>query len=190
MKKSMILVTVAALAAPYLMASPTMAFDYPKKAYDATYEMVNPQGKSEMRMASDGKGLTLTKTEMSGQKTRMIADFKKGETTTLLDTAKMAMKSKMTESTAQSYEDDWYKKKKAKSLGTKVVNGHPSHGWEYTQDGTTSQTWVGDDCKIMTQSTTESKYGKTTMNLKKLGPAPAATEFSAAIPAGYKVMSQ
>ncbi|MCW5821637.1 MAG: DUF2092 domain-containing protein [Cyanobacteria bacterium TGS_CYA1] len=190
MKTRFTLALATMLVAPYTMATAAMAFDYPKKAYDATYEMVNPQGKSEMRMASDGNGMTLTKTEMSGQKTRMITDFKKGEVTTLLDTAKMAMKAKMTEATAQSYEDDWYKKKKAKSLGTKVVNGHPSHGWEYSQDGTTSQTWIGDDCKLMTQSTTDSKYGKTTMNLKKIGPAPAATEFSAAVPAGYKLMTQ
>jgi len=189
-KRGSTLALAAMLLAPYTMATAALAFDYPKKAYDATYEMTTPQGKSEMRMASDGKGMTLTKTETAGQKTRMISDFKKGEVTTLLDTAKMAMKGKMTEANAQSYEDDWYKKKKAKSLGTKVVNGHPSHGWEYTQDGVTSQTWVGDDCKLMTQSTTDSKYGKTTMNLKKLGPAPAATEFSAAVPAGYKLMQQ
>lgn len=191
MKKTTIALA-ALIAAPYLMAPAAFAFEYPKQAYDATYEMTGPQGKSEMRMASDGKGKTLTKTNSAGQQMRMIADFKSGVCTTLMDTAKMATTAKMTEANSQASDENWYKKKKGvKQLGAKVVAGHPCHGYEYTESGTTSQTWVGDDCKIMVQSVTDTpKFGKTTMTLKKIAGAPAATEFNASIPAGYKNIGQ
>ncbi len=191
MKTRLILATAALISAPYMMAPAALALEYPKQAYDATYEIVNPQGKSEMRMASDGKGLTLMKTENAGQKMRVIGDFKNGVSTTLMDTAKMAIKSKMMESAAGNYDESAFKKKGAKSLGAKVVNGRPCHGWEYTEAGSKSTTWVGDDCKIMVQSITETpKVGTTTMNLKKFAGAPAASEFKAQIPSDYKIMGQ
>lgn len=191
-KRIFLLASAAFTVAPYIVAPAAFALDYPKQAYDATYEMVSPQGKTEMRMASDGKGKTLTKTNSMGQQVRMVADFKAGTCTTLMDTAKMAITAKMTEANAQGYDENWYKKKKGvKQLGAKVIAGHPCHGYEYSESGTTSQTWVGDDVKIMVQSVTDTpKVGKTTMTLKKIAGAPAATEFNASIPAGYKTMNQ
>lgn len=168
-------------------ATPALAaMDYPKQKYDATYTMTGPQGASEMRMASDGAGKFLTTTKMKGAAYTSIVDYLKMTSTTLIEQNKMAMQSKLPESAAYVGDESTVKKAGGKAIGSKVVAGHPCHGWEYTNTGGTTEVWLGDDVKMMVQSTTKSPAGKTVMTLKSVAGVPPANAFE--IPPGYKMM--
>lgn len=168
-------------------ATPALAaMDYPKQKYDATYTMTGPQGASEMRMASDGAGKFLTVTKMKGAGYTSIVDYLKMTSTTLIEQNKMAMQSKLPQSAAYVGDETTIKKAGGKSIGAKVVAGHPCHGWEYTNSGGKTEVWIGDDVKLMVQSTTNSTAGKTVMTLKSVAGVPPANAFD--IPAGYKMM--
>jgi len=170
-------------------AAPAMAAaEYPKEKYDATYTMKGPMGASEMRMASDGAGRLLTETKTPAGKMVSIADYKKMTATSLIEQTKMAMQVKLPAASAYTSPETMAKKPNSKSLGSKVIAGHPCKGWQYTADGANSEVWVGDDVKIMVQSTTTTPQGKTVMTLKSFSAAPAATAFN--VPAGYKLMVQ
>ena len=183
---------VLALAALLLTASTASAAtpNYPKNAYDAKYDITNPQGKSSLRMASDGQGHTLTESKVNGQSYKTLVDYTAGTSTTLIEQGKMAMKSKLPPNSNGGYiaDESSAKAQGGKPLGAKVVNGHPCHGYEFNNAGVKSQTWIGDDCKVMVQSITDSSAGKTTMDLKSVGGAPGADTFK--VPSGYKVMGQ
>ncbi|MDZ4833086.1 MAG: hypothetical protein SGJ27_04725 [Candidatus Melainabacteria bacterium] len=168
------------------LAGPALAGDYPKQKYDATYTMTGPQGASEMRMASDGAGKFLTKTKMQGQAYTSIVDYLKMTSTTLIEQSKMAMQTKLPETSKYVGDESSVKKAGGKSLGARVVAGHPCHGWQYTSGGVKSESWLGDDVKIMVQSTTKAPGGTTVMTLKSVGGAPPASAFE--IPKGYKMM--
>lgn len=167
--------------------------DYPKKVFDATYDLVNPStGAATMRMASDGKGHMRTETTTKGSKFISIADYPKLESLTILEAQKMAMRSKLSNDSYQGSEPEDMKKRNAKDLGSKVVAGHPCHGWEYTtKQGATSsttETWIGNDIGCLVQSTTTLPQGKSVMTLKTYSAkAPDIIFFSMTPPAGYKV---
>jgi hypothetical protein len=176
---------VAGLA---LMAPAAMAGNYPSQSFDAQYDVTNAQGKTAMRMACDGKGHFLTQTEAAGQKYVTLVDYLKNTSTTLIPQGKMAMQSKLPANGGYIADDSSIKAAGGKLIGTKVVNGHPCHGYEYSKSGVKSQVWIGDDCHISVQSTTEGSGIKTVMNLKSVSGAPSADSFN--IPAGYKMMNQ
>lgn len=180
-----------AAAALFLVLAGTPAFaasDYPKQKYDATYSMTGPSGATEMRMASNGAGKLLTVTKMKGNAYTSIVDYLKMTSTTLIEQGKMVMVNKLPESSAYVSEVNTVKKFGGKSLGAKVVAGHPCHGWEYTNSGATTETWIGDDVKVMVQSTTKAPSGNTVMTLKSFAGAPPANAFD--VPPGYKTMGR
>jgi hypothetical protein len=179
----------AALALTSVVAAaPAFAADYPKQVFDATYAMKGPQGTSVMRMASDGAGRMLTATKTNGAAMTSIIDYTKMTSTTLIEQGKMAMVNKLPAAQKYMGDADSIKKNGGKDLGTKVVAGHPCHGWEYTNGGAKSETWIGDDIKAMVQSTTNTPQGKTVMTLTEFKKeAPPANLFK--IPPGYKMMA-
>jgi len=64
-KKCALALVAAAVAAPYAMAS-----NYPTQVFDASYAITTGKSstKTDMRMASDGKGHFYTETSAAGQK--------------------------------------------------------------------------------------------------------------------------
>ncbi len=184
MKKKLVL----ALLAAAISAPSAMAADYPTQTYDARYDMTNAQGKSELRMASDGAGKFLTQTTVNGAKFTTLMDYKANTSTTLIEQSKMAMKGKLNTSSNVNSDEDSIKKAGGKLIGTKVISGHPCHGYSYSKDGAHTEVWVGDDVKIMVQTATTTPQGKVSMVLKSLAGAPPADAFK--VPAGYKVMGQ
>jgi len=80
------------------------------------------------------------------------------------------------------------RKYNAQSLGAKVIDGHPCHGWRSTSQGATTDSWLGDDIGFLVYSATASARGNTTMRLKSYSAAaPAAQLFT--VPADYRVMN-
>jgi hypothetical protein len=161
--------------------------EYPKQAYDATYTQSGPQGSTTMRMMSDGKGHMRTETNAAGQKIVSISDYPNKVAYSIMETQKMVMKVPL-KGGPQVHDTESAKKVNAKDLGIKVVNGHPSHGWEYTTEGGKVQTWVGEDTHCLVKSETTTSQGKISMDLKTYNAAaPGADMFQ--VPAGYKTMN-
>jgi hypothetical protein len=165
-----------------------MAANYPTEVFDANYELTNGGVKTQMRMASDGKGHFFTETTTAGQRYGTIVDYLNSTSTSLIPQGKMAMKTKLPPSGGYVADENSVKQMNGKSLGSKTINGHPCHGYEYKQAGTDTQTWVGDDCKIVVESTTNSAAGKSVMDLKSIAKNVPADLFK--VPAGYKLMEQ
>ena len=59
------------------------------------------------------------------------------------------MKSKLPANGGYVADEASVKQLGGKSLGSKTINGHPCHGFEYTTGGVKTQTWIGDDCRIV-----------------------------------------
>lgn len=184
-KQTQLVLATTLLMAPVVMALGAMAVDYPTQVYDATYQMNNSRGVSKLRMASDGKGHFFTESSAGGQQIRSIVDYLAGTTTTLIEQNKMAMKMKLPPDAAYTADQETIKKNQGQSIGQKVVDGHPCHGYEYTKQGIKRQVWIGDDCKIMVQSTSDTPQGKVSMDLQTISKNPPADSFK--IPAGYTV---
>jgi hypothetical protein len=181
--------SLSAFVAVLCVAPVAMAAKYPTETFDAKYVLNSGGIKTEMRMASDGKGHFFTETTTSGQKYGTIIDYINGTSTSLIPQGKMAMKTKLPPNGGYAVDETSVKGMNGKSLGSKTVNGHPCHGFDYTTSGTKTQTWIGDDCKIVVQSTTQSSAGNSTMDLKAIATgSPPADLFK--VPAGYRLMNQ
>jgi hypothetical protein len=185
--------TACSVVAAFTWCVAAYAVDYPKKVFDATYEVVNPASKAVMRMASDGKGHMRTETNSAASKVVTISDYPNAASLTLMEAQKMAIKGKLNADSYQGAEPADMKKKNARDLGSKVVAGHPCHGWEYTTtSGKTvfvTQIWTGDDTGWLVQSTSKLPTGDTVQTLKSWSAAPPSpTLFSMNVPDGYKVM--
>ncbi|MBY0547714.1 MAG: DUF4412 domain-containing protein [Candidatus Obscuribacterales bacterium] len=161
---------------------------YPKKAYDATYEMVGSTGSSTVRMGSDGKGKTLMESSSGTYKTTTISDYNAKKATSLLHAQKM-MTVMPFDPDASATDEESMKKKNAKSLGVKMVAGRNCKGWSYAFKGGDSEVWSDVSGDFLVKSTTNSSGTKTTMTLKSIKDgAPPAAAF--AIPADYKKIGQ
>ncbi|MBX9771333.1 MAG: hypothetical protein K2X29_08170 [Candidatus Obscuribacterales bacterium] len=158
-------------------------FTYPKKGYDANYEVVNPQGTSNVRMASNGKGKTLTETS-GAYKTTTVTDYNAKKSHSLIHAQKMVSIANFDPSTAAS-DDTTMKKKGAKFLGEKSISGRTCKGWSYTFTGGDSEIWSDKDNILVKSVTNSTAGGKTTMILKSIkDQAPPDSHFT--IPADYK----
>lgn len=178
----------AALVVTLISASAAVAADtYPKKAYDATYDMTGPTGASTIRMASDGKGKTLMESAVNNYKTTTISDYNAKQATSLLHAQKM-MTVMPFDPNAAAYDAEAMKKKNAKFLGEKNIAGRNCKGWSYVVAGGDSEVWTDAD-GVLVKSITNSSGTKTSMTLKTIKDgAPAASAF--AIPADYKKLGQ
>lgn len=156
------------------------------KAYDAVYEQSSPVGKLTMHQLCDGKGHLRTETEMSGQKTITILDFPNQVAITVMEAQKMYMKTPMT-AEAKKSADPTGVTQNAKSLGVKVIDAHPCHGYESKAGDVVSLVWIGDDIHNVVRSESTSPHGKTTMALKRYSAAAPAQDLTI-IPADCKEM--
>jgi hypothetical protein len=180
----------AALVGATLIASgslTTPAADWTTKTFDITYFMTTPTGSSQMRMASDGRGKVLTQTEVSNIKVTSVADYPAKVAYSIMDAQKMVYKMRLPEQQNNVSTDEGAKKLGAKSLGMKVIDGHPCRGWLYCVKDSTTETWVAIDLEAAMKSVTKTPQGSTTMVLKSLSEKiPDPKLF--AIPADYKVI--
>jgi len=170
-------------------ASAYAAGTWKDRAYDATYTYSSAQGTGDYRMASDGKGRMLVETKLPAMNSLTIVDAPSRVTYMIsnVNGQKTAMKMPYKEEAAPANTDEAMKKLNAKSLGVKVVDGHPSQGWSYTQSGITTESWIGKDIDFMVRSTTTGPQMKTSMVMKSFkGTGPAATAFQ--VPAGVKLV--
>lgn len=161
---------------------------YPKKAYDATYDMVAPTGNTTVRMASDGRGKTLMESTSGTYKTTTISDYNARKATSLLHAQKMLTVMPFNPDDAAT-DDESMKKKKAKFLGEKNIAGRNCKGWSYSFSGGDSEIWSDKSGDFLVKSTTNSNGSKSSMTLKSIKEgAPSPTAF--AIPADYKKIGQ
>lgn len=172
-----------------LSASAAIAQEFPKIVFDATYKASGPAGNTDMRTISDGKGHLRQETATHGMKIVSIVDYPGKVSYTIMEAQKSVFKTPLTQQTTPDVHDDASAKKaNAKSLGTKVIAGHPCHGWEYKTSQGTSTIWRGDDIQYLVKSETVTPNGTMTMELTSWSTkAPAADAFK--VPDGYAVSS-
>jgi hypothetical protein len=181
---------VMALAATIVCAAAAQAIEYPKIQFDATYQSTAPQGTTQMRMVSDGKGHMRVESTASGQKFISISDYPNKMLYSIIEAQHMVMRMPLKDQPEQPqiHDEESAKRANAKSLGAKVVNGHPAHGYEYSTPNGTTVVWIGDDIHYMVRSEMTTKDGtKVVTDLKQWSAgAPSANDFQ--VPSGYKVM--
>lgn len=170
-------------------ADPASTANPTPKAYDATYETTAAGTTSAMRYICDANGHVRIEVSTPQGKAISLIDYPKKTMWSLVEAQKMAMKLPFNPDAggpairdAQSALEHG-----ANTLGSKVVEGHPCHGWETTIQGTRSESWVGDDINALVLAVTSGPAGETTMRLKSYSAAqPEASLFT--VPADYKVM--
>lgn len=187
MKSAKILTVASTLLAMTSGAVAVAATDWPSKAYDLTYALTSPSGSSQMRMVSNGKGKIATQTTVANMKMTSIADYPAKMAYSIMDAQKMVYKMKLQPSQGNILSDESAAKLKAKSLGNKVIDGHPCKGWQYSASGVDTETWIATDLEAAVKSVTKSPQGTTTMVLKSVS-TKSPDESIFVIPAGYKVM--
>jgi hypothetical protein len=172
-----------------LCASAACAQEGPKQAFDATYIARGPGGSATtIHMISDGKGHLRNETTTNGTKMVSITDFPNHCVYTVLDAQKVVMKMPMRSSgQADIHDNESARKANATPLGSKIIAGHPCHGWAARTEAGTNNLWIGDDIDHMVRSESKFKTGQTaTMELKSWDKStPSPSLFQA--PAGYKV---
>lgn len=142
-------------------------------ACDATYETASAGTSSVMRSVSDGKGHMRTETTTPQGKVVSIIDYPNSVMWSLIEAQKMAMKLPFDPNAGGPAIRDAQSAEKfgAKPLGVKVIDGHPCHGWQTTVQGTTSESWVGDDINTLVYSVSKGSYGESSMHLKSYSAA-------------------
>lgn len=172
-----------------LLITPAIAAEFPP-AGDLVYEINSIGGaKSTSHQMSDGKGHVRTEVTSSGSNSVNILDSPNKVTIVLMPAQKKYMKVAYKEQAGAITDEASAKRAKAKLLGTKVISGHPCHGYEATTKSgdkdVVSTTWIGDDIKNLVKSETNTPNGKVTMELKSYKPNTASAEKLLEIPAGY-----
>jgi hypothetical protein len=143
-----------------------------------------------MRMINDGQGHQRHESSTPQGKVISIIDYPNKVMWNLMEAQKMAMKIPFNPSSrGPSITDSQSAKQSgAKSLGTKVIDGHPCQGWEVSSQGTKSESWIGTDINNLVYSVSSSAQGQSTMRLKQYSAqAPSASLFT--VPSDYKVMA-
>lgn len=169
------------------LGSQSLAQHWSKKAFDATYDMQSAAGKGTLRMVNDGQGRMRNDMNLTSGKTTTIIDAPGKVMYSISEAQHMVVKMPYKDTSVNITDEQSAKAANAKSLGTKVIDGHPCHGWQTSMNDATTESWTGDDIGCVVLSTTKAPSYSTSMKLTKYSAAkPAASEFS--VPAGYKVM--
>jgi len=168
------------------IGSQSLAQHWPKKPYDASYEVVSNAGRSSLRMVTDGQGRTRNEMTTTAGKMTSIIDAPAKVMYSIMESQRMVTKMPYTETNSVSDEQS-AKAANAKALGTKVIDSHPCHGWQTMNKDATTETWTGDDIGCVVLSTTKGPSYSSTMRLLKYSAAkPSPSDF--VVPSGYKVM--
>lgn len=170
------------LAGVCACVTPVLGQIPPERPYSAVYQtLADPSSPVQTHIMSDGKGHTRSESTVAGQQYVSIMDSTKKECVSLNMQSKTATKVNFDSS---AYYDPNYAKSQ-KPLGSKVVDGHPCHGWQMITGGTQTQTWIGDDigCTVLVTSN-----NKPFMRLVKHQPAFVPTPDLFIVPPGFKIV--
>lgn len=174
LKIAALVVTFAACTSSALADSNPYA-----KMYDATYDHFTPSGTSTMRLTSDGQGHLRAEANHGGRSIVSISDWNAKTTYTIDDTNRLVGKLPMNNAPGTPPVDE----SKRTSLGDKVVDGHNCEGWQYSNNGHTSQSWLDKDLGCAVLMTLD---GKPQMRLKTCSPTSLPAQYFAP-PPGYRV---
>lgn len=183
---------VSLIAATFLMAPQVLAAGtWQNRTYDATFSMYSPSTQGSFRIAADGRGHSIVDSKVTQGHSLMIVDAP-NKTTFMITEAqghKMAMKMPYKEASKYATTSEDIRRRNGVPLGTKVIAGHPCHGYKYNDRETgVTETWLGDDIDFMVETITNAPTeGQTKLTLQTFSAsAPPAGTFT--LPAGVKIM--
>ena len=169
------------------LGSQSLAQHWAKKPFDASYDVQSAAGKTSLRMVTDGQGHMRNEMTTTAGKMISIIDAPKKVMYSVMESQRMVTKLPYNDAGAGVTDEQSAKAMNAKSLGAKVIDGHPCHGWQTVVKDATTDSWTGDDIGCVVLSTTKGPNYTSGMKLIKYSAAkPTASEF--VVPSGYKVM--
>lgn len=171
--------------------------NYPTTAYDATYVRRTEQGVSDYRYCTDGEGHVRIETTpptagytISDDKPAnsvTIFDYPHKVMFTLLEKQKIAIKAPLNgNANGAPLNPARIKEMNGKDLGIDTKFNHPCHGYQWEENGVTTEQWIATDLKCPLHTETMSAKGNETMHLAKyklVDANPADFE----IPADFKI---
>jgi len=152
--------------------------------YDALYTYSDMTGAGTYRLAADGRGHSLTELRRPSLNSLSIVDRTTNTmytVTTMADGTKTGLKTPCSEKSQAVDTVDDMRKKNATQLGTKVIAGHPCHGFRFcdSKTGSTSDSWIGDDIDFLVKSESNYNGTKTQMTLQSFSDiGPMASTFA------------
>jgi hypothetical protein len=163
-----------------LITANSFASGMPQKAFQAVYEETGPGGKSVRTYSCDGHGHGKSEVlRPTGRRDIVIIDEPSKKIT-------MLMGDSPTPTTIPLGDNDLSAiaafgqevKAGGKPLGTKVIDGHPCHGFHYVIGGMQEDLWTGDDIGMRVYSKVDAGFGTVEAHLRSYSPvAPAASAF-------------
>ena len=169
------------------IGSQSLAQNWSKKPFDATYNVQSQAGKTSLRMLTDGQGHVRNDMTTAAGKMISIIDIPNKVMYSIMESQRLVTKMPYQDQGYSITDEQSAKAANAKSLGVKVIDGHPCHGWQTISKDATTESWTGDDIGCVVFSTTKGSNYSSEMKLVKYSPAkPGPSEF--AVPSGYKVM--
>lgn len=162
-------ILLGSLLLTLVASTPVWSQWYPQKAFDATYDMQGHGQTNTFRSVSDGKGHTRVEIKgAEGRNVTTIADVPNKTMVMIMEDQHMIMRVPFRQDNSHQIIDaQTAKAHHATLLGIKVIDGHPCHGWQYSDAGRTSEVWTGDDIGNMVLMTAHGPDGDTSMHLRK-----------------------
>ena len=164
------------------------------KAYDAVYEMTTSEGTATQRKISDGAGRLRTELTSARGTSITIEDQQMQVRYTVVPDKKVVLMGSLSVRKKKLASMDAFTDEEARSmglqpLGSKLVEGHPCHGYRFASPQTENDTWIGDDIGVMVASdSTAPMTGQISVRLKSFSPyVPDPALFQ--VPDGYKVVN-
>jgi hypothetical protein len=167
-----------------------IAADSFPKAYDATYESKGGAVTIQMHILSNGKGQTRTETTLqNAMKTVIIVDTPANIAYQILEASKTIRTCASDKTESYPIDAAQAKKRDAKSLGEKLVDGHICQGWSYKTGDRMTEVWIDKQTQAMVKSIVTSGGIALEFDLKSLkATEPDSSNF--VVPkSGYKVVS-
>jgi len=172
------------MATSIARAADTVA--YPHGAFTATFSTESTAaGVGAARHISDGQGRLRIEIQQPGGTQIGIVDYVKGVTTEIVPSKQIAVSTPVVPHQCMAEESV---KLDGTPIGTKVIDGHPCHGYTRRQGQFTSEIWIGDDTHYMVHADTFFQNDKSSFTLRAWSDDPPSPDLFQ-IPADYKLIN-
>jgi len=159
---------------------------YPHGTFTATFDTQSTAaGVGAARHISDGQGRLRIEIQQPGNTQIGIVDYVKGFTTEIVPSKQIAVTTPVVPHQSMAEESV---KRDGTPIGTKVIDGHPCHGYQRRQGLFTSDIWIGDDTHYMVHSDTYFQKDKSTFALRDWSDDPPSPDLFQ-IPPNFKVIN-
>lgn len=187
MKTRAIVTLIAAMSVA--LGSSALGTEMYPKMYDASYIFRTPAGESQIRVISDGNGKVREERSKGSYRSFSVTDYPSKTIYTVSEAIRLIKKAPLQQFYEGPMDAEMAKKKNAKDLGVKNINGLSCHGWSYKIGETETEIWLEKMADFVVLSKSRMQNGNIEMVLTSSSKATPSPELFT-IPSNYKVVSQ